>query len=136
MGSLHDELLKSGCKADIKLAKSDYVVSDSLNKKTIANYVFCKKGLIARIYTDHINQFEGLLDTLPDKWCTQFGKRLFVSVWWIQLPVYQRRSMGDKFLLKGGRLQRCRNSAFMFCLNKNSRVFVKYLLLSDAKAAI
>lgn len=67
MGSLHDELLKSGCKADIKLAKSGYVVSYSLNKKTIANYVFCKKGLIAHIYADRINQFEGLMDTLPDK---------------------------------------------------------------------
>ena len=54
---LHDELMASGCKVEVKPAKSGYVVSYSLNKKTIANYVFRKKGLLARIYAGHIAQY-------------------------------------------------------------------------------
>lgn len=63
---LHDALTEYGCKAEVKSAKSGFVVSYSLNKKTIANYVFRKKGLVARIYANHIAQYMDLLDTLPD----------------------------------------------------------------------
>lgn len=136
VGSLHDELLKLGYKAEVKLAKSGYVVSYSLNKKTIANYVFRKKGLIARIYAGHINQFEGLLDTLPDEMVHTIQKASICKRLVDPTACNQRCSMGYEFLLKGERLQRCRNSAFMFYLNKNSRPFVKSLLLSEAKAAI
>lgn len=57
VSDLHDELTQLGCKIDVKSAKSGYVVSYSLNKKTIANYVFRKKGLFARIYAGHIAQY-------------------------------------------------------------------------------
>ncbi len=67
VSDLHDELTELGCKAAIKLASNGFVVSYSLNKKTIANYVFRKKGLIVRIYAGHIAQYEDVLDTLPDE---------------------------------------------------------------------
>ena len=57
VGGLHDELTAYGCKAEVKSAKSGYVVSYSLKKKTIANYVFRKKGLMVRIYANHIAQY-------------------------------------------------------------------------------
>lgn len=47
VGELHDELTGLGCKIDVKSAKSGYVVSYSLNKKTVANYVFRKKRTAA-----------------------------------------------------------------------------------------
>ena len=47
---LHAKLTDLGCKMEVKAAKSGFVVSYSLNRKTIANYVFRKKGMIARIY--------------------------------------------------------------------------------------
>lgn len=41
---LHAKLTELGCKMEVKAAKSGFVVSYSLNRKTIANYVFRKKG--------------------------------------------------------------------------------------------
>lgn len=66
VSDLHNELSGHGCKVEVKSAKSGYVVSYSLGKKTIANYVFRKKGLLARIYVGHIVQYMYVLDTLPD----------------------------------------------------------------------
>lgn len=50
----HQELTEAGYKIEVKEAKSGYVISYLLNKKTVANYVFRKKGLIIRIYANHI----------------------------------------------------------------------------------
>lgn len=66
VSDLYNELSMHGCKVEVKSAKSGYVVSYSLGKKTIANYVSRKKGLMARIYANHIVQYMDVLDTLPD----------------------------------------------------------------------
>lgn len=132
---LHEALTALGCKTDVKPAKSGYVVSYSLHKKTIANYVFRKKGLIARIYGSHVAQYMEVLDTLPDSMVRTIQaapacKRLVNPA-----ACNQRCPMGYDFVLKGERLQRCRNNAFMFLLDEESRPYVKSLLLHEAKAA-
>ena len=66
VSELHEELTKLGCKIDVKLAKSGYVVTYSLNKKAVVNFVFRKKGLFARIYANHVLQYMDVLDTLPE----------------------------------------------------------------------
>lgn len=63
---LNRELTEGGCTIEVKEAKSGYVVSYLHNKKAIANYVFRKKGIIARIYGNHIIDYMEFLDTLPD----------------------------------------------------------------------
>lgn len=135
VSELHDELTALGCSIDVKSAKSGYVVSYSLNKKTIANYVFRKKGLIDRIYTGHIAQYMELLDTLPNGMVRSIQeapvcKRLVNSA-----ACNQKCSMGYDFILKDERLQKCRNNAFMFLLNDESRPYVKSLLLNEVKIA-
>lgn len=132
--ALHDELTALGCNTDVKLAKSGYVVSYRLNKKTIANYVFRKKGLIARIYAGHIMQYMEILDTLPDVMVRAIQKAQICKRLVDPSACNQKCSMGYTFTLKGERLQRCRNSAFMFLLDEESRPYVKSLLLSEAKA--
>ena len=52
--ALHGIFTEHGCKLEIKEAKSGYVVSYLLNRKTVMNYVFRRKGLLARIYAGHI----------------------------------------------------------------------------------
>ena len=47
----------------------------------------------------------------------------------------QKCSMGYDFILKGERLQRCRNNAFLFLLDEESRPFIKSLLLREAEAS-
>lgn len=136
VSGLHEELTKLGCRADVKLARSGYVVSYILNKKTIANYVFRKKGLIARIYAGHIGGFADILDTMPDEMVRTIQKAPICKRLADPAACNQRCSMGYEFLLKGERLQRCRNGAFMFLISEESRPFVKSLLLSEVKASV
>ena len=135
VSDLHDELTQLGCKIDVKAAKSGYVVSYSLNKKTVANYVFRKKGLIARIYAGHIAQYMDVLDTLPDSMVRSIQEAPICKRLVDPAACNQRCSMGYDFILKGERLQRCRNNAFMFLLDEESRPHMKSLLLHEVKAA-
>lgn len=132
---LHDELTASGCKVVVKSAKSGYVVSYSLNQKTIANYVFRKKGLLARIYANHIAQYMDVLDTLPDSMVQAIREAPVCKRLVDPATCNQRCSMGYDFILRGERLQRCRNNAFFFLLTEESKPFVKTLLLHEVKAA-
>lgn len=132
---LQDELTALGCKIDVKPAKSGYVVSYSRNKKTIANYVFRKKGLFARIYAGHIAQYMELLDALPDSMVRSIQEASICKRLVNPATCNQKCSMGYDFILQGERLQKCRNNAFMFLLDEESRPYVKSLLLCEVNAA-
>lgn len=136
VSDLHDELTELGCKIEVKLARSGYVVSYILNKKTIANYVFRKKGLIARIYANHIVQYMEVLDTLPDGMVKTIQEAPVCKRLLDPSACNQRCSMGYDFILKGERMQKCRNGAFMFLLSEENKPFVKNLLLNEAKASV
>lgn len=136
VSDLHNELTGLGCKIEVKLAKSGYVVSYSLNKKTIANYVFRKKGLIARIYANHIVQYMEILDTLPDGMVRTIQEAPVCKRLVDPSTCNQRCSMGYDFILKGERMQKCRNGAFMFLLSEENKPFIKALLLNEAKASV
>lgn len=125
VNELHDELTRYGCKAEIKLAKSGYVVSYSLNQKTVMNYVFRKKGLMARIYTNHIAQYMDFFDTLPDQMVKAIQRAPICKRLVDPSTCNPKCSMGYDFVLKGERLQKCRNNAFLFLLSEESRPFVK-----------
>lgn len=135
VSELHDELTALGCKIDVKLAKSGYVVSYSLNKKTIANYVFRKKGLMARIYANHIAQYMDVLETLPEAMVEAIRKAPVCKRLVDPAACNPRCSMGYDFILKGERLQKCRNNAFLFLLSDETRPYAKALLLNEAKAS-
>lgn len=136
VSDLHDELTKLGCKTEVKPAKSGYVVSYILNKKTIANYVFRKKGLLARIYAGHIAQYMELLEEMPDGMARSVQEAPVCKRLVDPAACNQKCSMGYDFILKGERLQRCRNNAFLFLLDEESRPFIKSLLLHEAEAAV
>ena len=133
---LHDALTEYGCKAEVKSAKSGFVVSYSLNKKTIANYVFRKKGLVARIYANHIAQYMDLLDTLPDIMAQAIQKAPVCKRLVNPGACNPKCAMGYDFILKGEHLQRCRNNAFMFLLTEESKPFVEALVLREVQAAV
>ena len=136
VSDLHDELTELRCKADIKLESNGVVVSYSLNKKTIANYVFRKKGLIVRIYAGHIAQYEDVLDTLPDEMARAVQDAPVCKRMVDPTACNSKCAMGYDFILRGERLQRCRYSAFMFLLDEESRPFVRSLLLHEVKATV
>lgn len=133
---LHDELTELGCKIDVKLAKSGYMVSYSLNKKTVANYVFRKKGLIIRIYAGHIAQYMEALDVLPDGMVRAIREAPICKRMVSPDACNSKCSMGYDFILRGERQQKCRYSAFMFLLDEESKPHVKSLLLHEVRAAV
>ena len=134
VSELHEELTKLGCKIDVKLAKSGYVVTYSLNKKAVVNFVFRKKGLFARIYANHVLQYMDVLDTLPETMVQTIREAPVCKRLIDPATCNQRCPMGYDIVLKGEHLQKCRNSAFMFALSEESRPFIKILLLNEVNA--
>ncbi len=134
VSELHEELIKLECKLEVKQAKSGYVASYSKNKKTIANYVFRKKGLYVRIYAGHIAAYQEVLDTLPDSMVQAVQEAPVCKRLVDPAACNPRCSMGYEFALRGRWQQKCRNGAFMFLLTEENRPYVKALLLSEAKA--
>ena len=132
----HNELTGLGCKAEVKAARSGYVVSYSLNQGPLAHYVFRKKGLMARIYAGHIAQYMELLELLPDSMVRAIQAAPICKRLADPAACSQTCPMGYDFLLKGERLQRCRSNAFMFLLEEESRPHVRALLLREAGALV
>ncbi len=132
---LHEKLMELGCKTEVKLARSGYVVSYSFQKKTVANYVFRKKGLIARIYANYLAGYMDILDTLPDEMTETIRKAPVCKRLIDPDDCNQRCSMGYDFIMKGERFLRCRNGAFMFLLTEESKPFVEDILLHEVRAA-
>ena len=69
VNQINEYLTGNGCKCDIKLQKSGYVVSYVLSssKRTLATFVSRKTGMKLRIYPEHIGGYQSFLDTLPEK---------------------------------------------------------------------
>lgn len=134
VNEIHNILTKRGCKLEVKEAKSGYLASYLLNKKTVANYVFRKKGLMIRIYANHIGEYTEFLDQLPG------GMAKAVSA----APVCKRLinpedcnpkcSMGYDFLMGGYHLQKCRNNAFMFLVCEDNNPFIKSFVKKEIEA--
>ena len=132
---MHQIFLTAGAKIEIKEAKSGYVVSYLLHKKTIANYVFRKKGLLVRIYANHIREYMDFLETLPQGMVREIKasgdcKRLLNPA-----DCNPRCAMGYDFLLNGERMQKCRNGAFFFLICEEYMPFIKGFLQQELGAS-
>lgn len=128
---LHNHLMEGGCKIEVKEAKSGYMVSYLYNKKAIANYVFRKKGMFARIYGNHIVEYIDILDTLPNEMVKTIKgapvcKRLINPN-----QCNQKCTMGYDFIMQGERYQKCRNNAFMFLLCEENNPFIGTFLKKE-----
>ena len=95
--NLHQELLHQGYRIHIKEARSGYVAAYVLHNKTIANYIFRKKGMLIRIYGAHVNEYEAVLDTLPLE-MKPFHMHLFVNVCLIHMHVIRNVLWDTLFL--------------------------------------
>ena len=134
VSDMHDELTDLGCRAEVKSAKSGYVVSYSLNKKAIANYVFRKKGMLVRIYGVHVNDYESVLETLPDEMIHTIQKAPICKRMADPDACNPKCSMGYDFWLKGEHCQKCRSSAFLFMVCPQNNPWTRTLLLHEVEA--
>lgn len=128
---MHNKLMELGCKIEIKTAKSGYMVSYIYNKKTVANYVFRKKGMLVRIYGVHVNEYEKILETLPDEMVSAIQKAPICKRLADPNDCNPRCSMGYDFWLKGEHYQKCRNSAFLFLVCPQNNPSIQSLLLQE-----
>lgn len=134
ISEMHKMLTDAGCKIEIKYAKSGYVVSYLLNKKTIANYVFRKKGILIRIYANHIGGYFDLLEALPESAAKGIlaapdCKRLINPS-----ACNAKCAMGYEFLLRGERLQKCRYNAFLLLICDENNPYIKEFLQRELEA--
>lgn len=134
VAALHRDLTEAGCKIEVKEAKSGYLVSYLYNKKALANYVFRKKGMMVRIYGNHIFTYGALLDTLPPEMVSAIQgapecKRLLRPD-----DCNPKCAMGYDFILQGQRHQKCRNGAFFFLLCEAHKPYIEAFLKQELAA--
>ena len=128
--ALHHLMIENECIAEIKEAASGYVVSYIHNpsKRTVANYVFRKKGLMMRIYADNVPSYMEILA----KWPVAMKETIKKSGECKRLinpeACNGRCLMGFDFILDSERQQKCRNGGFIFFLNEETKPHVKKMI--------
>ncbi|MCL2020315.1 MAG: hypothetical protein FWG70_11270 [Oscillospiraceae bacterium] len=133
INSLHEHLVNANCKAEIKEAASGYVVSyiHIPTKRTVINYVFRKKGLMLRIYADNVPHYMEILETFPNTMKDLIKKSGSCKRLRSPDDCNARCLMGFDFILDGERQQKCRNGAFMFFLDDETKPYVNILVLRE-----
>ena len=119
-------MLENGCKLEVKPAKAGYVAAYKFlkTKKSIANFVFRKKGLMIRIYGDGIKAYEHIMDELNDGMAAEVKKASPCKRLLDAAACSDKCVMGYDFMLKGERQQKCRYSGLMFtvCEQNNPHI--------------
>ena len=143
-GSEHTEFIneinvhmkENNCQVEIKEAASGYVVSyiHELSSKTVANYVFRKKGPMIRIYADHVAQYMDILEKWPKSMKDSVKKAGSCKRLLDPEACNLRCSMGFDFILDGERQQKCRNNSFMFFLSTETKPYLKEMIENELKA--
>ena len=135
IGGLHQYLIDNGCKAKVELKKSGNFVAytHGKSKRSVANLLFRKKGLIARIYGEKAGRYLAFMDTLPDE--------MFFAIQ--KAPVCKRLinpencnpkcSMGYDFVTRGAHFQKCKNNCFMFDVNEGNNPYIQAFLENEIR---
>ena len=123
-------LTENGCKRDIKLQKSGYVVSYVLNsgKKALATLISRKTGMKLRIYPEHIQEYQSFLDSLPEKAKKEIRKASVCKRLINPDDCNPKCVMGYTFTLDGGQYQKCRYMAFQPTLSEENNPYIKQFL--------
>ena len=129
-------LTENGCKCDIKLQKSGYVVSyvRSSSKRTLATFISRKTGMKLRIYPEHIQEYQDFLDILPEKVKKEIKKASFCKRLINPADCNPKCVMGYTFVLDGEQYQKCRYMAFQPALSEENNPYIKQFLEKELRA--
>ncbi len=124
---INDLFIQGGCVCEIKSAKNGFVVSYVLKKpkRTIANFVMRKAGVLIRLYADRVNEYADFLETLPDQMKNDIKKAAHCKRLLNPDDCNSRCKMGYTFLLDGEEQKKCRYNAFFFLINDTSSTAIK-----------
>jgi len=122
----HDDLIGKGCTLKMATAKNGYVVSYYYGKKkrVLVNFVFRSGELVARIYGGNVDQYIGVLDTLPEDM-----KKIVIKApkckRFEDPPKCSPKCIGYTFTFNGEHHQKCRYSCFLFKVTDESIPVIK-----------
>ena len=133
--TMHSFLMENGCKVEVKEAKSGFVVSYSYtkDKKKVAlmNYVFRKKGMLARVYAKHIAMYQDILTGFPE----EMKKEMLKAGDCLRLNKISECcpscAAGFAYRMDGTDYKKCRNSAFFWLLTDESRSYVEQVVRKE-----
>lgn len=136
VSQVNEHLIENGCKPDIKLQKSGYVVSYVLNssKRTLATFISRKTGMKLRIYPEHIGEYQSFLDTLPEKVKKEIKKASICKRRINPDDCNPKCAMGYTFVLDGKQHQKCRYMAFQPTLSEENNLYIKRFLEKELQA--
>ncbi len=134
--TLHKELTDAGYKTDIKQAAQGYVVSyvHTPTKRTIANYVFRKKGLLLRVYADNIAAYMEILSAWPDDMKAAVKKAGPCKRLLNPANCNPRCPTGYDFILDDERQQKCRYGGFLLFLTDETKPYLLEMMRCERKA--
>lgn len=132
---LHDYLLENQCEYKIQQAKSGYVVSYIYqpDKRTVANYVFRKKGVMLRIYADSVSRYMEMLNQWPASMKATIEKAGPCKRMLAPDACNPRCSMGFDFVMDGVRHQKCRNGGFFFLVEDETKPHLRAMMEQEIK---
>ena len=136
VNQINEYLTANGCKCDIKLQKSGYIVSYVLNgsKRTLATFVSRKTGMRLRIYPEHIREYQSFLDSLPQKIKNEIKKASVCKRLINPDDCNPKCVMGYTFVLDGEQHQKCRYMAFQPALSEENNLYIKQFLENELRA--
>ena len=136
VNQINGYLTENGCKCDVKLQKSGYVVSYVLNdsKRTLATFVSRKTGMKLRIYPEHIREYQSFLDTLAEKVKKEIKKASICKRLVNPADCNPKCVMGYTFALDGEQYQKCRYMAFQPALSEENNPYIKQFLEKELLA--
>lgn len=134
VNEMHEYLLKHDYKLNIKPAKQGPIVSYLKNKRTIATYVFRKSGMKLRVYPEHLNDYQEVLEVLPESMKKEIRKASPCKRMINPDTCNSRCIQGYEFDLDGVKHQKCRYNAFIFDVNENSHTTLHTLLNHEVVA--
>ena len=128
--NLHNFMAENECRVDIKQAASGHVVSyiHTPSKRTVANYVFRKNGLMMRIYADNVSSYMEILSNWPVAMKDTIKKSGVCKRLINPEACNQRCLMGFDFILDGERYQKCRNGSFMFFIDDETKPHIRKMM--------
>ena len=136
VSEMNEYLTENGCKCDVKLQKSGYVVSYVLNssKRTLATFISRKTGMKLRIYPEHIQEYQSFLDTLPENVKKDIKKASVCKRLINPGDCNPKCTRGYTFVLDGEQYQKCRYMAFQITLSEENNPYIKQFLEKELQA--
>ena len=136
INQINEYMKENNSRTEIKEAASGYVVSYIYepSSKTVANYVFRKKGPMIRIYADHVPQYMDILGKWPKSMKDSIKKAGSCKRLLDPEACNPRCPMGFDFILDGERQQKCRNNSSMFFLSTETKPYLKEMIEHELKA--